>query len=108
MEQHLEPLAIAANITQAAHCRLDTVLLTFGSLIAQYKTMVGREDVVGCTAILESLEKCWLAADCQGHSHPKLSVTEGRTMLSNRAIQLHPKMILPCPLDRYHFLRSTN
>jgi len=23
-------------------------------------------------------------------------VTEGRTTLSNRAIQLHPKMILPC------------
>jgi hypothetical protein len=63
MERHLEPLAIAANITQAAHCRLDTVLLTFGSLVARYQAMVGSEDVVGCAAILQSLEKRWLAAD---------------------------------------------
>ena len=63
MERHLEPLAIAANITQAAHCRLDTVLLTFGSLVARYRATIGPEDVVGCTAILKSLEKRWLAAD---------------------------------------------
>lgn len=63
MERHLEPLAIAANITQAAHCHLDTVLLTFGSLVGLYQTRVSSEDVVGCTAILESLEKRWLAAD---------------------------------------------
>ena len=63
MERHLEPLAIAANVTQAAHCRLDTVLLTFGSLIARYQAMVDPEDLVGCTAILQSLEKRWSAAD---------------------------------------------
>lgn len=63
MERHLEPLAIAANITQAAHCRLDTVLLTFGSLVARYRVMLNPEDIVGCTAILKSLEKRWLAAD---------------------------------------------
>ena len=63
MERHLKPLAVAANITQAAHCRLDTVLLTFGSLFACYRTMTGQDDTVGCTAILESLKKRWLAAD---------------------------------------------
>ena len=63
MEQHLKPLAVAANITQAAHCRLDTVLLTFGFLVVQYRAMVKAEDLVGCAAILQSLEKRWLAAD---------------------------------------------
>lgn len=64
----MEPLAIAANITQAAHCRLDTVLLTFGYLVARYQAMVDRDwrdagDPTGCTAILNSLEKRWLATD---------------------------------------------
>jgi hypothetical protein len=65
VEQHLEPLAIAANVTQAAHCGLDTVLLTFGYLVIRYKAMADRdpEDAVGCNTILESLEKCWLASD---------------------------------------------
>lgn len=63
MERHLEPLAIAANITQAAHCRLDTVLITFGFLDARYRAMTGPEDAIGCAAILASLEKHWLAAD---------------------------------------------
>ena len=63
MERHLELLAIAANITQAAHCCLDTVLLTFGSLVARYQAMVGPEDATASTAILNSLEKRWLAAD---------------------------------------------
>lgn len=65
MEQHLEPLTIAANITQATHCRLDTVLLTFGYLVIRFQAMADRdmEDPVRCTAILNSLEKRWLAAD---------------------------------------------
>ena len=65
MERHLEPLAIAANITQAAHCCLDTVLLTFGYLVVRYQAMADRDvdDLVGCTAIINSLEKRWLAAD---------------------------------------------
>ena len=65
MERHLEPLAVAANITQVTHCRLDTVLLTFGYLIIRYQALVAREaeDAAGRTAILQSLEKRWLAAD---------------------------------------------
>ena len=63
MEQHLEPLAIAVNITQAPHCQLDTILITFGFLDAWYRAMTGPEDAIGCAAILASLEKCWSAAD---------------------------------------------
>ena len=63
LERHLEPLAIAANTTQATHCCLDTVLLTFGYLVMQYCAMVAPEDHVGCMAILNSLEKCWFVAD---------------------------------------------
>ena len=63
LEQHLEPLAVTANTLQATHCRLDTVLLAFGYLIKRYRAMVAPEDLIGCTAILNSLEKRWLAAD---------------------------------------------
>jgi hypothetical protein len=31
IKHHLAPLAIAANITQLAFCRLDEVLMTFAS-----------------------------------------------------------------------------
>jgi hypothetical protein len=63
MKQHLEPLGIATNITQASFCHLDQVLLTFSHLIMQYKSMADPEDVVGCTAIIESIEACWATAD---------------------------------------------
>jgi hypothetical protein len=63
MKRHLEPLAIATNITQASFCRLDQVLLTFGHLIMQYKSMADPEDVAGCTAIIESIEARWATAD---------------------------------------------
>lgn len=33
---HLAPLARAANVAQAAFCRLDQILLTFGSLSIYY------------------------------------------------------------------------
>lgn len=32
----LEPLAIAANVTQASHTRLDHVLITLGNLFRLY------------------------------------------------------------------------
>ena len=54
---YLEPLVIAANITQAAFCRMDEVLLTFGSLFVQYHKMGDDKDVQD--AILSSLKKCW-------------------------------------------------
>jgi hypothetical protein len=63
MKRHLEPLAIATNITQASFCRLDQVLMTFGHLVMQYRSMTDPEDVVGCTAIIESIEARWATAD---------------------------------------------
>lgn len=63
MKRHLEPLAIATNITQASFCRLDQVLLNFGHLVMQYKSMADPEDVAGCTAIIESIEARWATTD---------------------------------------------
>ncbi|THU86619.1 hypothetical protein K435DRAFT_683254, partial [Dendrothele bispora CBS 962.96] len=59
---HLEPLAIAANITQAAHCRLNQVLLTFGYLFFQYSGM-NVIDTRGRDAIIVSIESRWLKTD---------------------------------------------
>jgi hypothetical protein len=63
MKRHLEPLAIATNVTQASFCRLDQVLLTFGHLVMQYKSLTDPEDTVGCAAIIESIEARWAIAD---------------------------------------------
>ncbi|KAF5330104.1 hypothetical protein D9758_018273 [Tetrapyrgos nigripes] len=60
--QHLEPLAIAANVIQAAHCRLDQVLLTFGCLFYQFSHM-DVADTCGCNAIVASLESRWHKTD---------------------------------------------
>src|ERR1700683_4825680 len=65
MKRHLEPLAIAANITQASFCRLDTVLLTFGFLLMQYRQLTDEEDFDAAAAITESLERRWAVADQQ-------------------------------------------
>ncbi|KAF5385054.1 hypothetical protein D9615_001008 [Tricholomella constricta] len=63
MTRHLRPLAIAANIVQAAFCRVDQVLLTFGFLTMQYRAMTDEDDASGVKAILESIEKRWAKAD---------------------------------------------
>ena len=63
MKLNLEPLAIAANVTQAAFCRLDTVLLTFGFLVMQYEQTTDEADCTASKSIISSLEKRWMAAD---------------------------------------------
>lgn len=63
MKRHLEPLAIAANVTQAAFCRLDTVALTFGFLVMRYQQMTEEGDRAASMSIINSLEKHWAAAD---------------------------------------------
>ena len=65
MKRHLEPLAIAANITQASFCHLDTVLLTFRFLLMQYQQLTDEEDLDAAAAITESLERRWAVADQQ-------------------------------------------
>ena len=55
-----QPLVLAVNFTQAAHCQLDEVLIMFGFLILTYTEMlkgVSGEDEVMVTAIMNSLEK---------------------------------------------------
>ena len=62
LQKHLEPLAIAANVVQADNARLDTVLMTLGSLygtLSQSSLFDGpvREQLT------KSLEKRWAQAD---------------------------------------------
>jgi len=59
MKNHLEPLGKAANATQNQHCRLDDVLLTFGSLYLQFFRQTDPEDTLIRTAVLDSLNKRW-------------------------------------------------
>ncbi|EPQ51031.1 hypothetical protein GLOTRDRAFT_49718 [Gloeophyllum trabeum ATCC 11539] len=63
IKNHLEPLAIAAHITQAAHCRLDQVLLTFGLFVMQYSSMTDPADKTVVEVIVSSLERRWEKAD---------------------------------------------
>ncbi|KIK90602.1 hypothetical protein PAXRUDRAFT_14255 [Paxillus rubicundulus Ve08.2h10] len=61
LKQHLEPLAIAANITWGDFTWLDTVLIT---LINPYRQFLNPTlDGVVCAAVLVSLEECWAKAD---------------------------------------------
>lgn len=61
MKQVLEPLAIANNVAQSGHCRLDHITLTLGNLYRIYSNPelnhVMRQKILG------SLEKRWAAAD---------------------------------------------
>ncbi|KAF8969027.1 ribonuclease H-like domain-containing protein, partial [Flammula alnicola] len=57
----LEPLAIAANVTQAAHTHLDHIFITLANLFCIYTN--GKIDDQSCQGILTSLEKCWVKAD---------------------------------------------
>ncbi|THU78266.1 hypothetical protein K435DRAFT_824147 [Dendrothele bispora CBS 962.96] len=63
MKNHLEPLAIAANVTQSAFCRLDEVLLTLGSLCMHYRTLRDPEDAEVREAVLRSIENRWSKCD---------------------------------------------
>ncbi|KAF8151629.1 ribonuclease H-like domain-containing protein [Crassisporium funariophilum] len=60
----LEPLAIAANITQASHTCLDHVLLTLGNLFRIYSSSSTQTlDAEIAYGIQSSLEKQWEKAD---------------------------------------------
>ncbi|KAI0719371.1 ribonuclease H-like domain-containing protein [Cerioporus squamosus] len=62
---HLEPLAIAAHITQSNSCRLDDVVLTFGFLYRYFDNLVQEDpdDAPVRSAVLKSLTMRWDAAD---------------------------------------------
>lgn len=64
IKDHLEPLAITANVTQSAFCRVDEVLLMFGALTLQYQNLrTTHGDQTACDAILNGLKKRWLNTD---------------------------------------------
>ncbi|KAG8740227.1 hypothetical protein FRC11_000329, partial [Ceratobasidium sp. 423] len=60
--QHLEPLSIAAHITEGTSTRLDQVLLTLGSLYRIYSSMTGPDESIG-TALCSALMRRWAAFD---------------------------------------------
>ncbi|KAF8876093.1 ribonuclease H-like domain-containing protein, partial [Infundibulicybe gibba] len=63
LKKHLEPLALAANITQLSHIRPDQVLITFGILYTQYNTLMTEDTSyqtwAALQAVLDSIEKQW-------------------------------------------------
>ncbi|KIJ42867.1 hypothetical protein M422DRAFT_48080 [Sphaerobolus stellatus SS14] len=61
-EDHLEPLAIAANLTQASNTRMDHILLTLANLYQIYFFEESLDDEVRYS-IIASLEKRWAKAD---------------------------------------------
>ncbi|KAG1726294.1 ribonuclease H-like domain-containing protein [Suillus lakei] len=67
MLTHIGPLALAVNFAQAAHCRLDEVLIILGYLISKYlgllETTTSPDDQIGLRAIIDSLEKRWSKCD---------------------------------------------
>lgn len=67
MVGHLQPLSLVINIAQAAHCRLDEVLIIFSFLISRYIVLRGKASSVEensiIQAIIDSLKKRWSKCD---------------------------------------------
>ncbi|KAG9220087.1 hypothetical protein CCMSSC00406_0007947 [Pleurotus cornucopiae] len=60
---YLEPLALAANITQASTTRLDQVLMTLAGLYHTYTSEPCFTEQHSNDAIIDSLRKRWLKCD---------------------------------------------
>src|ERR1700742_1490873 len=56
---HLEPLTVAANMTQSSFCRLDEVLLIFGMLGRNFQALTDPLDFPVKLKLLSSLESRW-------------------------------------------------
>ncbi|KAF4622376.1 hypothetical protein D9613_009287 [Agrocybe pediades] len=63
IKHHLTPLAIAANVTQAAHCRLDDVVMTFGNLVMEFQKLTDYIDAPVREALIGSIERRWNKSD---------------------------------------------
>ncbi|KAF8574508.1 hypothetical protein K439DRAFT_1372203 [Ramaria rubella] len=63
MKNYLEPLAIAANVTQAASCHVDQVLITFACLHIHYSALLDAQDSMAQNVILSSIEQRWHKTD---------------------------------------------
>lgn len=62
IQRFLEPLAIAANVAQASHTRLDHVLLVLGNLVRIFTQNIEFEEDIR-QGVIRSLEKRWKKAD---------------------------------------------
>ncbi|KAH9884320.1 ribonuclease H-like domain-containing protein [Cubamyces lactineus] len=62
VKKHLEPLAIATNVTQSDNCRLDEVLITFGVLLHAFDSLDDTQQII-TDAVTASLEKRWDKSD---------------------------------------------
>lgn len=63
MTRYLEPLAVAANITQGSFCHMDQVLVTFGFMSMIYHSDDMKHDMTGQQAILNSIDAHWAKSD---------------------------------------------
>ncbi|KAI0072875.1 hypothetical protein K474DRAFT_1650318 [Panus rudis PR-1116 ss-1] len=93
IKTHLEPLAIAANVSQSTSTRLDQVLLMLANLYRIYGTTTLDEHVR--STIHGSLEKRWKKADQDIYilagvdsSNPGEPISTGRNGVTKLAIRL--------------------
>lgn len=63
LKRHLEPFAIAANVTQSDSARLDVVLVTLANLFRIYSNSHLDNSIQQTVLQLASLEKRWANAD---------------------------------------------
>lgn len=67
VQEHLGPLAVAANVAQGANTRCDHVLLIFVKMYRMYHEISATEGTIDglhpVSVILESIEKQWAKAD---------------------------------------------
>jgi hypothetical protein len=98
---HLQPLAIAANITQGSSTRLDHVLTTLGNLYRIYSNPDLEAEVRD--KVLASLEKRWAAAD----QDPFIAAVVLNPFLCGRCLSRANPMLTPIGLcnmlKRLHF-----
>lgn len=66
VKRHLEPFALAANITQTTFCRLDDVLLTFGALYHTVSSWDSADSALA-RATQETIMKRWMKMDHDVH-----------------------------------------
>ncbi|KAG6917691.1 hypothetical protein DXG01_001461 [Tephrocybe rancida] len=63
IKDHLEPLAIAANVTQSDNTRLDVIVITLANLYRVFSDSTHGFDESISATVLASLEKRWANAD---------------------------------------------
>jgi hypothetical protein len=67
LKKQLEPLALAANITQLSNVRLDQVLIIFGLLYKEYQALLAEDNSFETRylvqRIIDSIEKRWAKSE---------------------------------------------